>query len=66
MHLSRTREVFAVPGSIRNPMKRGCHGLLREGAGLVEHVEDIFAALDQFRNLTEVLICRRLIRAPKQ
>ena len=50
--LEQNREVFAVPGSIRNPMKRGCHGLLREGAGLAEHVEDIFAALGQFRHLT--------------
>ena len=46
--LDQNREVFAVPGSIRNPMKQGCHGLLREGAGVAERVEDIFAALSWF------------------
>ena len=50
--LDQNREVFAVPGSIRNPMKQGCHGLLREGAGLVERVDDIFAAIGQFEKLT--------------
>ncbi len=50
--LEQNREVFAVPGSIRNPVKRGCHGLLRDGAGLAQHVEDIFAALGQFRRPT--------------
>jgi len=40
------REVFAIPGSIHNPMVRGCHRLLRQGARLVESVEDIFAELE--------------------
>lgn len=39
------REVFALPGSIHNPMARGCHRLLREGAALVEHPDEILASL---------------------
>jgi DNA processing protein len=39
------REVFAIPGSIHNPLARGCHQLLRQGAKLVETGDDIFAEL---------------------
>jgi DNA processing protein len=39
------REVFAVPGSIHNPLARGCHRLLRDGATLVEQVEDVMSQL---------------------
>jgi DNA processing protein len=35
------RDVFAVPGSIHAPQSRGCHALLRDGAKLVETVDDI-------------------------
>ena len=39
------REVFAIPGSIHNPMARGCHRLLREGAQLVESPAEVLDAL---------------------
>lgn len=39
------REVFALPGSIDNPMARGCHRLIREGVALVEGPDEIVAAL---------------------
>jgi DNA processing protein len=49
--MEQGREVFAIPGSIRNPLSRGCHALIRDGAKLTESIEDIFEEISQLHHV---------------
>lgn len=53
--LQQNREVFAIPGSIHNPLARGCHRLIREGATLVETARDIVEQLGGYLGYQESL-----------
>jgi DNA processing protein len=39
------REVFAVPGPIDSRMSRGCHALIKDGAKLIESIDDVLSEL---------------------
>jgi len=56
------REVFALPGSIANPLARGCHRLIRDGARLVEEPAEVIEALAPAARALGVELAERLAR----
>ncbi len=56
MALEQGREVFAIPGSIHNPLARGCNQLIKEGAKLVETLDDVLDEVGRTRADTQPAI----------
>ena len=57
MALDQNRDVFAVPGSPADPRAQGCNKLIKDGAHLVQSVEDILEVLSSDLS--------RMLEAPK-
>lgn len=55
--LEQGKEIFSLPGSIHNPMSKGCNHLIRQGAKCVESVEHI---------LEELALCQKAVPSKKR
>lgn len=64
--LDQGREVFAVPGSIADPLSAGCHGLIAQGAKLVTTAQDILTEFGQeCESSQQMIITDSVLPAPK-
>ena len=54
------RPVMTIPGSIHNPLAKGCHHLIKQGAKLVESADDIYEELTPLAHSLSLQIKEKL------
>jgi DNA processing protein len=62
--LEMGKEIFAIPNSIHSPVGKGCHYLIKNGAHLVEQVQDILSALPKDRFAGSLFASSQLLGSP--
>ncbi len=64
--MEQDRDVFAVPGPVTSRMSRGCHRLIRDGAKLVETVDDVLEELGPLFEATPAQADGRAVHHPAE
>lgn len=64
--LDQGRDVFAVPGSIADPLSAGCHHLVQQGAKLIHSSNDILSEYGQQTSLTVAQPMKAVATSDKQ
>ena len=64
--MEQCREVFAVPGSIFQPVARGCHALIKQGVKCAENIEDVLSELRMVPMKAQYFEPRQPLSMPKQ
>ncbi|MDR1485841.1 MAG: DNA-processing protein DprA [Planctomycetaceae bacterium] len=60
------KDIFAVPGSIESELSKGCNQLIRDGAYLIDSVDDILDVLGPMRKPVSLFDCGKSIRHPNE
>lgn len=66
MALEQGREIFAVPGRITDELSRGCHLMIRDGAGMALSVEEVAEAAWQAWERSHAAECNSCLKIKKQ